>query len=179
MVQVQLVLTGGRFGHHAGERQRLQSGLMLDVVEQGVVAFRGIDRKTLRRALAGNGGLLLRIMQIKLQFCRDHRVVTFGLQAFENLLQHHARFQFASLTFGIFHRQQQLSVVLWVTGAGAQCARYRQAQPVRLPGLLAQPAFFNDLACEIHGVDRQREIAALFQPEQLGDRQPFATELTV
>ncbi|MNH30171.1 hypothetical protein D3C79_904520 [compost metagenome] len=92
-----------------------------------MVAFRGIDRKTLRWALAGVGRLLPRIVQIKLQLCCDHRVETLGLQAFENLLQHHARFQFTGVAFGVGHCQQQLGMVLWVTGAGAQCAGNRQA----------------------------------------------------
>ncbi len=148
VVQIQLVLAGGGFGHHAGQRQVLQAGVPFDVAQQRMVALGRIHREALRRAGFRLGGVL-RILQVELQFGRHHREAVALVQALQHPLQHHARLQLAGAAVGVLHRQQQLGVAFGIARAGAQRAGHRQAQTVRLARPLPQPAFFNHPAVQI------------------------------
>ncbi|VDZ53149.1 Uncharacterised protein [Serratia odorifera] len=50
VLQIEFILPGCGLGHHAGQRYRLQFGMMRDVIEQRAVTLWRINRKILRQA---------------------------------------------------------------------------------------------------------------------------------
>lgn len=140
VMQVQLVLAGGGFGHHAGQRQVLQPRVPFDVAQQRMVALGRIHREALRRASFRLGGAQ-RILQVELQLGRHHREAVALVQALQHPLQHHARLQLAGAAVGVLHRQQQLGVAFGIARAGRSVPgtgrHSRSGSPARCPSPLS------------------------------------------
>ena len=158
VVKIEFELARFRFRHNAAERQTLTPRLGFHRLQQRAVAPWHINIKAARcRRRAVHG------LQIKLHFRGYHRIDAARVKLRQKALQHNARLQRAACAVGLLHREQQLGVMRWIACAGAQRAANRQAEPVRLA---LREGAFNNMPFHIHGVDRQRKIAALGERAQ-------------
>ena len=132
-----------------------------------------------RRSIHMKTALILRIpivmpRQIELDFRGNHREEAVLVEAGQHVLQYHARLKRAGGIVTVFHRQQDLRIVLRILRAGAQGAGDRHAESVRFI-----MKWGGDFSFLIHRVDRKGKITAFFQAQHALHRQTLAAHRAV
>ena len=89
-------------------------------------------------------------------------------------LQDHSRLKRAGFLVAVFHRQQDLRVVLWIVWTGTQGAGDGDAKAV---GFIRQRG--GDLSFLVHRIDGKRKITAVFQRQHALYREAFAAHRAV
>ena len=112
--------------------------------------------------------------QVELNFRGNHREQPVLVEAGQYVLQYHARLKRAGGAIAVFHRQQDLRVVLRILCRGAQGTGDRDAESIRL--IIQQGGYFPFL---IHRVDGEGKVAAFFQIQHALYRETLAAHNAV